>query len=80
MIALSLFDLQPIWAIQAVGIGVAGLVLMVGRFITTARDRRSRTTQPPGTATSPGGELRRRSDKKPALDSEITSRVEEVWK
>jgi hypothetical protein len=80
MIALSLFDLQPIWAVQAVGIGVAGLVLMIGRFITTASDRRSRASQGKRTPTSPADELRRLSAKRPAPDSEITTRVEDVWK
>jgi hypothetical protein len=69
-----------IWAIQATGFAVAGLVLMIGRFMTAASQRRSatplRAKTPPATSNPP----RPQNSNRPGVHPEITFRVEDAMK
>jgi hypothetical protein len=74
------FEDHRIWAIQAAGFGVAGLVLMIGRFITAASKRRSAAASPAKTPVPPAAPPRRQDSNGQGVHSEVTFRVEETWK
>jgi hypothetical protein len=71
------FSEHRIWAIQAAGLGVAALVLMVGRFITAANRRRPVATS---AAKMPAPGSARRPPDSCGHGAEITLRVEDAWK
>ncbi len=86
LFALELSELQYWWALAA-GIATAGLVLMVGRFLTNGR--RARPGPPLGKPIMPqlgtrvGDPARQWRPAEPHsrnVPSDITYKVEETWK
>jgi hypothetical protein len=83
---LFAFDFTPAWAVQAAGFATAGLVLMVGRFLTTRRKRRPAPPPrkpTPQSATPAGDGFTKWRPLPPPLNglpSEVTCKVEETWK
>jgi hypothetical protein len=89
MLAHFLFALDLSgWTVQAAGIAAAGLVLMVGRFLTARRHGRTAPapTEPvaaPQPSPSAGDVVWHRRQSEPHLyrvPADVTKKVEETWK
>ncbi len=80
--ALLAISEHRIWVVQAVGFATAGIVLMMGRFVTAYRQKRS-ARDPQATRTA--NDLARRPEWQPKphtyhLPTDLHFKVEEAWR
>jgi len=81
----SAIDLSEhrVWVVQAAGIAAAGLVLMIGRFLTAySRKKQHAATLPrPHKPTGPAKNPWRQSEPHAyGLPSDLTFKIEETWR